>query len=62
MNSDAVDGIGMTSRRTRLRLVERLRAEGIHDEAVLEAKRLELETALNAVTDRAYELVDRRRD
>lgn len=37
MNSDAVDGIGMTSRRTRLRLVERLRAEGIHDEAVLEA-------------------------
>ena len=30
-------GIGMTSTRTRNRMVERLRAEGIHDELVLEA-------------------------
>lgn len=32
------------------------------DEAMLEARRLELEAALNRATDRAYELVDRRRD
>jgi protein-L-isoaspartate(D-aspartate) O-methyltransferase len=38
LNGDArLDGIGMTSRRTRVRLVERLRAEGIRDEAVLES-------------------------
>ncbi|MEM9305403.1 MAG: protein-L-isoaspartate O-methyltransferase, partial [Pseudomonadota bacterium] len=30
-------GIGMTSQRTRNRLVERLRAQGINDERVLEA-------------------------
>lgn len=30
------DGIGMTSRRTRARLIERLRAQGISDERVLE--------------------------
>lgn len=36
---DRFDGIGMTSRRTRSRLVERLRAEGIRDERVLEAIR-----------------------
>lgn len=36
-----VQGIGMTSQRTRARMVERLRAEGIRDERVL--------TALNAV-------------
>ena len=28
-------GIGMTSQRTRLRMVERLRLQGIRDEAVL---------------------------
>ena len=28
-------GIGMTSQRTRLRMVERLRGQGIRDEAVL---------------------------
>jgi protein-L-isoaspartate(D-aspartate) O-methyltransferase len=39
MNRLAVDGIGMTSRRTRERLVERLRAEGIRNPAVLEAMR-----------------------
>lgn len=32
-------GIGMTSRRTRERLIRRLREEGIHDERVLEAIR-----------------------
>jgi protein-L-isoaspartate(D-aspartate) O-methyltransferase len=32
-----VSGIGMTSNRTRARMVERLRAEGIRDEVVLEA-------------------------
>jgi protein-L-isoaspartate(D-aspartate) O-methyltransferase len=31
------EGIGMTSRRTRSRLIERLRAQGISNEAVLEA-------------------------
>ena len=36
---DRFDGIGMTSRRTRGRLVQRLRAEGIADERVLEAIR-----------------------
>ncbi len=30
-------GIGMTSQRTRMRMVERLRSEGIHDEVVLAA-------------------------
>ena len=30
-------GIGMTSQRTRLRLIERLKAQGIVDEQVLEA-------------------------
>lgn len=40
MNADAShDGIGMTSRRTRGRMIERLRADGILDEAVLEAMR-----------------------
>ena len=32
-----LSGIGMTSQRTRMRMVERLRAEGIHDEMVLGA-------------------------
>lgn len=36
---DRFDGIGMTSRRTRGRLVERLRAEGIRDDRVLDAIR-----------------------
>ncbi|WP_041598513.1 protein-L-isoaspartate(D-aspartate) O-methyltransferase [Hahella chejuensis] len=36
MNFD-LQGIGMTSRRTRLRLIERLRKNGIQNEAVLEA-------------------------
>ncbi|MDH5486710.1 MAG: protein-L-isoaspartate(D-aspartate) O-methyltransferase [Gammaproteobacteria bacterium] len=34
-----VHGIGMTSRRTRDRLIQRLREEGIHDERVLDAIR-----------------------
>lgn len=33
----AMSGIGMTSTRTRTRMVERMRAEGIRDEVVLEA-------------------------
>lgn len=50
-------GIGMTSRRTRDRLVQRLRAEGIHDERVLRAiadtpRHLFIEEAL---ASRAYE-------
>ena len=32
-----VRGIGMTSQRTRLRLIERLKADGIGDERVLQA-------------------------
>lgn len=37
MNSVRRTGIGMTSQRTRGRLIERLREEGIHDEVVLAA-------------------------
>ena len=33
----AIDGIGMTSRRTRMRLIQRLREAGIADEQVLTA-------------------------
>ncbi|PIV91827.1 MAG: protein-L-isoaspartate O-methyltransferase, partial [Gallionellales bacterium CG17_big_fil_post_rev_8_21_14_2_50_54_146] len=32
-----LNGIGMTSSRTRQRMIERLRAQGIRDEAVLAA-------------------------
>jgi protein-L-isoaspartate(D-aspartate) O-methyltransferase len=35
--STRISGIGMTSQRTRMRMVERLRAEGIRDEVVLGA-------------------------
>ncbi|MCK5488106.1 MAG: protein-L-isoaspartate O-methyltransferase, partial [Desulfobacterales bacterium] len=38
MNYD-LNGIGMTSQRTRDRLIQRLREEGIHDEDVLEVMR-----------------------
>ena len=51
------DGIGMTSRRTRARLVERLRAGGIRDETVLETM-LEVPRHLfvdEALASRAYE-------
>ncbi|MDX1529773.1 MAG: protein-L-isoaspartate O-methyltransferase, partial [Gammaproteobacteria bacterium] len=54
---DRFDGIGMTSRRTRGRLVERLRAEGIRDERVLEAIR-EVPRHIfvdEALSSRAYE-------
>src|SRR5215468_5615912 len=34
---ERLSGIGMTSTRTRARMVERLRADGIRDEVVLEA-------------------------
>ena len=37
MHGRSLEGIGMTSRRTRQRLVERLHAEGIHDARVLGA-------------------------
>lgn len=37
--SGKLKGIGMTSQRTRERLVERLRTQGIHDESVLRAMR-----------------------
>jgi protein-L-isoaspartate(D-aspartate) O-methyltransferase len=52
-----VQGIGMTSQRTRARMVERLRKEGIHDERVLAAigmvpRHLFVEEAL---ATRAYE-------
>jgi len=33
----SLHGIGMTSQRTRLRMIERLREQGIKDEAVLAA-------------------------
>jgi protein-L-isoaspartate(D-aspartate) O-methyltransferase len=37
MNSATLAGIGMTSQRTRTRMVERLRAQGISDSRVLHA-------------------------
>lgn len=54
---DRFDGIGMTSRRTRGRLIERLRAEGIHDERVLEAIRSVPRHIFvdEALSSRAYE-------
>src|SRR4051794_2339030 len=50
-------GIGMTSRRTRERLINRLRAEGIRDEAVLDAIRTVPRHLLidEALASRAYE-------
>ncbi len=56
-NHPQVQGIGMTSRRTRMRMVERLRKEGIADETVLAAinlvpRHLFVEEAL---ATRAYE-------
>lgn len=52
-----IDGIGMTSRRTRMRLIQRLRAAGISDEKVLQAmsdtpRHIFLDEALS---HRAYE-------
>jgi protein-L-isoaspartate(D-aspartate) O-methyltransferase len=55
--SQAQQGIGMTSRRTRERLIERLRREGIADERVLEAM-LEVPRHMfvdEALASRAYE-------
>lgn len=53
----AGDGIGMTSARTRERLVERLRAKGIDDVAVLNAIRQTLRHLFvdEALASRAYE-------
>jgi protein-L-isoaspartate(D-aspartate) O-methyltransferase len=50
-------GIGMTSRRTRDRMVERIRAQGIHDEAVLSAMAAVPRHAFveEALASRAYE-------
>jgi protein-L-isoaspartate(D-aspartate) O-methyltransferase len=52
-----VDGIGMTSRRTRDRLIQRLREEGIRDERVLEAIRIVPRHVFvdEALATRAYE-------
>lgn len=57
MSAHAAAGIGMTSQRTRTRMIERLRAEGIRDERVLAAlaavpRHLFVEEAL---ASRAYE-------
>lgn len=51
------EGIGMTSVRTRDRLIERLRAEGIHDERVLSAMRAVPRHIFvdEALASRAYE-------
>ncbi|OGI51175.1 MAG: protein-L-isoaspartate O-methyltransferase [Candidatus Muproteobacteria bacterium RIFCSPHIGHO2_12_FULL_60_33] len=52
-----VHGIGMTSRRTRDRLIQRLREEGIHDERVLDAiRRVPRHVFVDeALASRAYE-------
>ena len=42
MNGTTRNGIGMTSARTRERLVERLKAEGIRNSAVLERVRADV--------------------
>lgn len=57
MNSVSLEGIGMTSRRTRDRLINRLREQGISDESVLDVLR---ETPRHifideALSHRAYE-------
>lgn len=57
MTKADIQGIGMTSSRTRERLVQRLREDGIHDEAVLEVIR-DLPRHLfidEALASRAYE-------
>jgi protein-L-isoaspartate(D-aspartate) O-methyltransferase len=57
IDSGLADGIGMTSLRTRERLVRRLRADGITDERVLEAVRVVPRHLLvdEALASRAYE-------
>jgi protein-L-isoaspartate(D-aspartate) O-methyltransferase len=57
MDSSLAEGIGMTSSRTRERLVQRLRAEGIADERVLNALRAVPRHLLvdEALASRAYE-------
>jgi protein-L-isoaspartate(D-aspartate) O-methyltransferase len=57
VNATTRDGIGMTSARTRERLVERLRAEGIENEAVLERIRVVPRHLFvdEALASRAYE-------
>lgn len=57
IDSGLADGIGMTSLRTRERLVRRLRADGIADERVLEAMRAVPRHLLvdEALASRAYE-------
>jgi protein-L-isoaspartate(D-aspartate) O-methyltransferase len=57
IDSGLADGIGMTSLRTRERLVQRLRADGIADERVLEAMRAVPRHLLvdEALASRAYE-------
>ena len=54
---DGFDGIGMTSRRTRERLVERLRSEGIRDPRILESIRAVPRHIFvdEALASRAYE-------
>lgn len=57
MNASSLRGIGMTSQRTRERMIERLREQGIHDERVLAAigsvpRHIFVEEAL---ASRAYE-------
>ncbi|MBY4675665.1 protein-L-isoaspartate(D-aspartate) O-methyltransferase [Marinobacterium arenosum] len=57
MNNIQLEGIGMTSRRTRERLINRLREQGIRDEAVLEAMRATPRHIFvdEALAHRAYE-------
>jgi protein-L-isoaspartate(D-aspartate) O-methyltransferase len=57
MESSLAEGIGMTSTRTRERLVQRLRAEGISDARVLDAVRAVPRHLLvdEALASRAYE-------
>ena len=57
ISQQKIEGIGMTSRRTRVRLVDRLREKGIRDERVLAAvaqvpRHLFIDQALES---RAYE-------
>lgn len=57
LNPNDIAGIGMTSQRTRDRLIERLRAKGIADERVLEAMRRTPRHLFmdEALASRAYE-------
>ena len=55
MTANGLHGIGMTSQRTRARMIERLREKGIRNEAVLKAIKALDKAAQKGVTTRNTE-------